>query len=121
MPDAQGRPVRIQLSRRKGWRMPLGAVKVDRSTPWGNPFVVGQDGSAAECVRLYEAVLAVGICLTSTVPLEAQQSARNHVVDHWRELRGHDLACWCRAGTPCHANTLLLVANAPPRCEASDS
>lgn len=32
------RPVRIQMSRAKGWRMPANAVKVDRSTRWGNPF-----------------------------------------------------------------------------------
>lgn len=31
-------PVRIQLSRRKGWRMPENTVKVDRTTKWGNPF-----------------------------------------------------------------------------------
>jgi hypothetical protein len=31
-------PKRIQLSRNKGWRMPPGAVKVDRSTKWGNPW-----------------------------------------------------------------------------------
>ena len=33
-------PERIQLSRRAGWRMPAGAVKVSRGTPWGNPFRV---------------------------------------------------------------------------------
>lgn len=32
------KPKRIQLKRAKGWRMPIGAVKVDRSTRWGNPF-----------------------------------------------------------------------------------
>lgn len=26
-------------------------------------------------------------------------------------LRGHDLACWCKAGTPCHADVLLEIAN----------
>ncbi len=31
-------PVRIQLSRAKGWKMPAHTVKVDRSTSWGNPF-----------------------------------------------------------------------------------
>ncbi|ULB10701.1 DUF4326 domain-containing protein [Cereibacter azotoformans] len=36
---------RIQLSRAKGWRMPPGAVKVDRSTKWGNPWVPGQRAS----------------------------------------------------------------------------
>lgn len=33
-----GRPERVQLSRRKGWRMPQGAVSVARPTKWGNPF-----------------------------------------------------------------------------------
>lgn len=26
-------------------------------------------------------------------------------------LRGHDLACWCPPGQPCHADTLLELAN----------
>ncbi len=29
------------------------------------------------------------------------------------ELAGRDLACFCRLGQPCHADTLLWVANAP--------
>ena len=49
---------RIQLCRARGWRMPTGAVKVDRTTKWGNPFVVGVDGSAAECVDLYSRAAA---------------------------------------------------------------
>ena len=32
------RPVRVQLSRRKGWRMPPNTVRVSRPGPWGNPF-----------------------------------------------------------------------------------
>lgn len=31
-------PVRVRLSRAKGWRMPPNTVKVDRTTRWGNPF-----------------------------------------------------------------------------------
>ena len=27
------------------------------------------------------------------------------------ELRGKNLACWCKAGTPCHADVLLKLAN----------
>lgn len=34
----ESRPIRIQLSRAKGWRMPPNTVKVDRRTRWGNPF-----------------------------------------------------------------------------------
>jgi hypothetical protein len=28
-----------------------------------------------------------------------------------RELKGHNLACWCKVGTPCHGDVLLRVAN----------
>lgn len=28
------------------------------------------------------------------------------------ELRGKDLACWCKLGEPCHADVLLEMANA---------
>lgn len=31
-------PVRVQLSRAKGWRMPENTVPVARPGPWGNPF-----------------------------------------------------------------------------------
>lgn len=31
-------PIRVQLRRTKGWRMPENTVKVDRTTRWGNPF-----------------------------------------------------------------------------------
>jgi hypothetical protein len=27
------------------------------------------------------------------------------------ELKGKNLACWCKLGTPCHADVLLKIAN----------
>lgn len=27
------------------------------------------------------------------------------------ELRGKNLACWCKPGTPCHADILLKLVN----------
>ena len=27
------------------------------------------------------------------------------------ELRGKDLACWCKIGEPCHADILIELAN----------
>lgn len=30
-----------------------------------------------------------------------------------KELRGKNLACWCKNGEPCHADVLLELANAP--------
>jgi hypothetical protein len=29
------------------------------------------------------------------------------------ELRGKNLACWCKPGEPCHADVLMEIANRP--------
>ncbi len=102
---------RIQLRRAKGWRMPAGAIKVDRSAPWGNPFVVGRDGTREECVRLHRALLVGYVCATVRADFGEQLAHRAYVLDHIHELRGRDLACWCGPG-PCNADTLLEVAAA---------
>ncbi|MDQ0472774.1 DUF4326 domain-containing protein [Labrys wisconsinensis] len=122
-------PARIRLSRRKGWRMPAMTCKVDRSSPLGNPFVVGWDGTAAECVDQYKWVLGGHVVLTCKATIEAQMGARRNVVASLPGLRGLNLACWCRlcdahkAGkpfdvdcsdcAPCHADVLGRTANRP--------
>lgn len=40
-------PERIQLQRKKGWRLPEGAVSVARPTKWGNPFAYRQHSGLA--------------------------------------------------------------------------
>ncbi|PWG61727.1 DUF4326 domain-containing protein [Sediminicurvatus halobius] len=103
-------PKRIQLRRARGWRMPENTVKVDRSTPWGNPFITGKHGTRAECVELYRGLMAGFICLT-TFNADKQKAAREHVIHHIDELRGKNLACWCPPDAPCHADVLLEIAN----------
>lgn len=108
---------RIRLRRTKGWRLPDGAVIVDRRTRWGNPFVClreacpradGPDGLRRCCIELYRQRLATGAL--DLAP-----------------LRGKDLACWCALCAahsdgkplgvacdrcaPCHADVLLEAAN----------
>jgi hypothetical protein len=106
----QVKPVRVQLSRRKGWRIPPNTVKVARPSKWGNPFQVvdvldaycgNKRDAAADCVRSYRQWLhgdEAYIALTSPVEV------RN-------ELRGKNLACWCPLDHPCHADVLLEIAN----------
>jgi hypothetical protein len=36
-------PIRVQLSRKKGWRMPPNTVSVARPGPFGNPYIVRID------------------------------------------------------------------------------
>lgn len=93
------KPRRIQLSRAKGWRMPANTVKVDRSTQWGNPFIENGEHDRAAAVYLYrEWMLGRG-----PDPLVERPNPS--------ELRGKNLACWCKPGTPCHAEVLLELAN----------
>lgn len=93
-------PKRIQLSRKKGWRMPPNTVKVDRSSRWGNPFIVGVNGTA-------DVVLDKYIRFLIAYAIVAPQDFSEYI----DLLRGKNLACWCKIGEPCHADILLEIAN----------
>lgn len=73
--------------------VPGDAVYVGRPTKWGNPFVIGKDGSREVVIAKY-ATYIVG-----------RYTHKLH------ELRGKDLVCWCHP-LPCHADVLLDLANA---------
>lgn len=91
------KPRRVQLSRRKGARLPENTLVVARPSRYGNPFVVGVDAvDNAHAVRLYADYLA----------------ERPWLVEEIRAvLAGRNLACWCGSSEPCHADVLLRVAN----------
>ena len=93
-----GMPRRLQLSRKKGFQLPAGAVVVSRPTKWGNPYKPGKL-TRAQAVASYRRDLMAG-------------KLRVSAADARKELNGHDLACWCSLDGPCHANVLLKVANA---------
>jgi hypothetical protein len=105
-------PIRVQRRRIKGWKMPPNTVSVCRPGKWGNPFVVG---------KAYETVAAgTFICQ------DAEEAVRLYRPIAWcqadlivSELRGKNLACFCRLDQPCHADVLLKIANSPHtgRCE----
>lgn len=104
-------PQRLQRRRAKGWQAPPDAVYVGRPTKWGNPFIVGRDGTAEECLDLYRA-LAFGFeCCTSHATHAEQVRARAAMLAAHQELKGKDLPCWCRLDRPCHADLLLEIAN----------
>jgi hypothetical protein len=108
-------PVRVQRRRAKGWRMPANTVYVGRPTKWGNPFVPGRHGAAKDCVEHYQ--LCVGGLLCASVDrdtIAAQERLQRAVLSDLAELRGKNLACFCRTDKPCHADILLAVANGRP-------
>lgn len=99
-------PQRIQLRRTKGWRLPPNTVKVDRSTPYGNPFAVTDERTAAEAVQAFRFWLLNGCCGAG------MQDRKDVVLAALPRLRGKNLACWCKVGEACHADVLLELANA---------
>lgn len=104
-----GSPVRVQLSRKRGWRMPPNTVKVDRTTKWGNPFRVTEDRTEADCAMAFSTWLRVETAHAG-IP-----ERRQWILDHLHELRGKNLACWYRPGAMCHADVLLELANSAIR------
>lgn len=109
-------PIRIQLSRKKGWRKPPNTIVVARPSKWGNPFIVGKHGTRQQCCRLFYLLLTGHLCISVDLAcIASQKKLIAHARNHLRDLRGKNLACWCPQGpfgTPCHAQTLIELANA---------
>ena len=70
-------------------------VYIGRPSKWGNPFVIGRDGTRDDVIARYEAWL-----------LEQPE-----LVDALPELAGKTLGCWC-APRACHGDVLARLANA---------
>jgi hypothetical protein len=108
-------PRRIRLSRARGWRLPPNAVNIARPGKWGNPFVVGKDGTREQCVGLFYQLLRGFIDLGGRLSVDEQLTYYRRVRRSLGELRGKDLACWCPLdGKPCHGDILLSLANDQP-------
>ena len=99
--------------------MPENAVKVDRSTKWGNPFTLraakqaGCRGSdellRAYCTDMFRAWIT-GFPANLHEP-DFMPEGRAYILGHIDQLRGHNLACWCPLDQPCHTDVLLELAN----------
>ena len=86
-------------------------VKIDRSTAWGNPYVVDVDGDRDTVVASY-ALWLEGAIGTDVMPVgrTGRTVDRRWVLDNIGLLRGKALACWC-APLLCHGSVLARKAN----------
>lgn len=91
---SENKPIRVHLRRVKGWRMPPNTVKVARPSPFGN--------YAGPTKKDFDDDLA-----------SMSNADRAFFMDRVKELRGKNLACFCPLDRPCHADTLLDLANVP--------
>jgi len=116
------RPERIVLSRGRGFNLQdisaarngLPAQVVARPGRWGNPFAIaqvmaetalGKDEAQAECVERYRR------WVSGEMPAMQSPGLPPDAAHIRAELAGKNLACWCKAGTPCHADILIDIAN----------
>lgn len=122
---ADVKPVRLQLSRKKGFRLVspngLPIVVVSRPSKWGNPFSTTE--IVPEALKGY-------LRFPGEPPADLRGLTHLRIIGVDRvvqtyawwiieqpelmlalpELRGHDLACWCPLDQPCHADILLELA-----------
>lgn len=67
---------------------------IGRPSKWGNPFVIGPDGTRADVIARYEEWIKTQPDLMAALP----------------ELQGKTLACWC-APQACHGDVLARLVD----------
>lgn len=69
-------------------------VYIGRGSIWGNPFVIGQDGTREEVIKQYMDYLLT----------------RPELILKIKDLKGKVLGCWC-SPLACHGDVLAHLAN----------
>lgn len=73
-------------------RITTNAVNIMRPSKWGNPFVIGKDGTRQEVIAKY----------AEWIETQPKLLASLH------ELKGRDLVCCCKPEA-CHGDVLLKL------------
>lgn len=71
-------------------------VYIGRPSKWGNPFVIGRDGTRSEVLLLYRRWIEKQPELMAALP----------------ELKGKILGCWCSPWNLCHGDILVRLVEA---------
>lgn len=69
-------------------------VFIGRGSAWGNPFVIGVDGTREEVIEKYRALIK-------------ERGLEERIK---KELKGKVLGCFC-SPLPCHGDVLAEIAN----------
>jgi hypothetical protein len=67
-------------------------VYIGRGSKWGNPFIIGKDGTREEVISKYEMHIMEHPTLINELP----------------ELIGKTLGCWCKPKA-CHGDILVIM------------
>lgn len=82
----------MRLLNKHRHQIPPGAVYIGRGSKWGNPFIIGKDGTRTEVIEKYHSYLLGKPELLKCLP----------------ELFGKDLVCFC-SPLPCHGDILIKL------------
>jgi len=74
-------------------------VYIGRGGPWGNPFVIGRDGTRAEVIWLFNEFFTM-----------SDDPRAQWMRDNIHTLKGKKLGCFCKP-KPCHGDVLAMYAN----------
>lgn len=69
-------------------------IYIGRPSKWGNPYVIGKDGSRSEVIDKYRDYIL----------------SNQKLMADLHELKGKVLGCWC-SPKPCHGDVLTDLAN----------
>lgn len=117
------KPQRFQRKRGKGARLPEGTIYVGRPTVRGNPWIVENEGRGGW--KVYGPGVPSGgsrcgneegarlVAVNLFREWASTEHARRKL--QLQEIRGKNLACYCRAHDPCHADVLIELANEDDR------
>lgn len=84
----------MKVYNKKDSAIPINAVYIGRPSKWGNPFVIGKDGTRQEVIVKFERWIL----------------GQPQLLAQLNEIKGRDLVCWC-APEACHGDVLAKLAN----------
>jgi leucyl-tRNA synthetase len=85
-------------------------VRIDRQTPWGNPYIMGGDGNRKMVVKKHLDWLRKWLIDRDEVIYcyGTVEMSNKWQVEHLDELVDKTIACWC-VPEPCHGHNFVLL------------
>lgn len=71
-------------------------VYIGRPSKWGNPFMIGKDGTRTEVIEKFRNWIV----------------NQKELMESLTELKGKKLRCWCLTKENCHGDILITLINA---------
>ncbi len=84
----------LNMRKGSGFTHQKGDIRIDRTTPFGNPFIIDRNHSRIQVVDMFREWITL----------------KPELVEQLRELDPKRLVCWC-APKVCHGDVLVELLN----------